>query len=346
VTAPHNETEPASSFPLRAFSRAQSTRIALLAIGVPAVSALIGVGVALSWLNELPDPVAVHWGASGAPDGFGSALMILGILPAIGLVFGIFVAVILGRMRAVSRLSPTPRILVVASVWLSVFLTVAGIGSLAIQRGFSDAADTGDVLPVLGVGLAASILPAAATWFLSPRPLVVELAESSTPALSLGQTEHVYWSRTVSPRPVVAVLLGIVAVTSVAVFIVLLMVGSPESFLGLLPPGLLLILGVTTAFWRVRVDARGLHVRSAVGFPRFSYALAEITSAELSTVSPLGEFGGWGIRFGGAGRLGIIMQSGTALEVTRKDGRSFVITVDDAETAASLINGLLERSSR
>jgi hypothetical protein len=339
-----HETSSAQLQEPLAFTGAQRNRIALIAIGVPAIVALAGIASALSWIHELPDPVAVHWGATGIPDGFGSAVLIVALLPAIGLIFGGAVALSLARMRAVTRPSWTPRILVVTSVWLSVFLTYVGVGSLAMQRGLADAAEAGNVLPVLGVGFAVSIVPAVVTWFVTPRPLVIEATKSSAPTMALGSTERVYWSRTTSPHGAVVIALGVALIVSIAISVALLVVGSRESLVVLLAPVLIVVICVTTTFWRVRVSAEGLSVRSAVGFPRFSYPLAEITAAKATTVSPLGEFGGWGLRFGGAGRFGIIVQSGTALEVTREGGKGVVVTVDDAQTAAAVLNGLLERS--
>jgi len=237
-----------------------------------------------------------------------------------------------------------PKILIVTSVWLSVFLTYVGVGSLAMQRGLSDAAEAGNVLPVLGIGFAVSVIPAVAAWFITPWPLVVEATESNAPTISIGETERVYWSRTTSPHPALSALLGFVFVVSIASCVALVIAGSRESLIALVVPALLVVVCATTMLWKVRVSADGLTVRSAVGFPRFSYPLADITSANATTVSPLGEFGGWGLRFGGAGRLGIIVQSGAALEVARKNGRGLVVTIDDAQTAAAVLNGLLERS--
>jgi hypothetical protein len=54
-------------------------------------------------------------------------------------------------------------------------------------------------------------------------------------------------------------------------------------------------------------------------------------------VEAIGTFGGWGLRWAGRGRIGIITRSGPALEVRRHDGSSLVITVDDAAAAAALL---------
>jgi hypothetical protein len=62
-------------------------------------------------------------------------------------------------------------------------------------------------------------------------------------------------------------------------------------------------------------------------------------------VVPLGEFGGFGLRWGPGRRLGIITRGGEALEVQRRDGRTVVVTVDDAATAAGLLMAFAARKN-
>jgi hypothetical protein len=42
------------------------------------------------------------------------------------------------------------------------------------------------------------------------------------------------------------------------------------------------------------------------------------------------------------GKTAIMLRAGEALAVTLRNGRQFVISVDDAATGAGLINGLVE----
>ncbi|MFL1430121.1 MULTISPECIES: hypothetical protein [unclassified Nocardiopsis] len=44
------------------------------------------------------------------------------------------------------------------------------------------------------------------------------------------------------------------------------------------------------------------------------------------------------------GRVGLVLRRGEALMVERSGGRSFVVTVDDAATAAALLNTMAERA--
>jgi hypothetical protein len=108
-------------------------------------------------------------------------------------------------------------------------------------------------------------------------------------------------------------------------------------------PAVLLVALLTTTAWRVRVDAEGLTIRAMLGWPAIRVPAAEVASAGTSQLVPLGEFGGYGLRSGLDGRLGVITRAGTALEVRRRDGRAVVVTVDDAATAAGLLTALAAR---
>ena len=342
MTSP--QTASVSTAP-RAFGRTELRRIAMLAIGAPLVVSIIGTALALSWLHELPDPVAVHWGVTGKPDGFGSVALIIALFPALGTTFGIALTLGLSRMNAVGVSSWTPRALVATSVWLSVFLTSVGVGSLAIQRGLETAAEAGSILPVLGVGFAASLLPAVGAYALAPWPRVVEQTEITRSALELGADERIYWSRAVNPAPVFRIVLVAISVIAVGACVTVLLVGTGTNVLLSLAPLVILALVAATGFWRVTIDNAGLRVRNSLGLKNFTYPLSDITTADAISVSPFGEFGGWGLRWGGNGRFGIIISGGSALEITRTDGQRVVVTVDDARTAAALLNGLISRTN-
>ena len=66
-----------------------------------------------------------------------------------------------------------------------------------------------------------------------------------------------------------------------------------------------------------------------------------------AAVDPLTDFGGWGIRWvvgpNHRGRWGVITRRGPGLEVVRRDGRSIVITVDDASTGAAVLQTYARR---
>jgi hypothetical protein len=105
---------------------------------------------------------------------------------------------------------------------------------------------------------------------------------------------------------------------------------------------LVLVLCVISCFWRITISNRGVTIRSAVGLIRQTIPLDTISGVRVVQISPIADFGGWGIRFG-AGRTGYVVRGGEALEIARTAGRSVVVTVDDAATATALLEGLLSR---
>ena len=82
---------------------------------------------------------------------------------------------------------------------------------------------------------------------------------------------------------------------------------------------------------------------SYLGVPRFHVPLTEIAAVRAILVNPLADFGGWGVRTALDGRTGVVLRRGEALEIAKRSGRVFVVTVDDAATAAAAIEGLRAR---
>ena len=167
--------------------------------------------------------------------------------------------------------------------------------------------------------------------------------ESVAP-LALGEGERAVWLRTVATPPALMALLvsGAVFVLGAAVF-----AGFDDPGVALLIalPGLLLaVLIAGFGMFRVRVDSSGLLVRSFLGVPWFRVAAADITGARVIRVAPVGDFGGWGLRGGAGGQFGVIVRGGEALEVDRAGRAPFVVTVDDAATAAALLQTVAART--
>lgn len=95
----------------------------------------------------------------------------------------------------------------------------------------------------------------------------------------------------------------------------------------------------------VTVDRRGVQAR-AMGIHWVNVPLETITSAEVQAkVIPLGDFGGWGLRGGFGGDRGLVTGEGKALRIHRAQQPDWVITVDDAERAAAVVNTLVARRS-
>jgi hypothetical protein len=108
--------------------------------------------------------------------------------------------------------------------------------------------------------------------------------------------------------------------------------------------GALAIVIASMFWWIVRVDSSGLTIRSTLGWPRVRVPLDEVVRADVIEVRPLRDYGGWGLRVGSRGRVGVILRSGEALLVQRTGGRSVAVTVDGAATAAGVLNTLADHA--
>lgn len=311
-------------------------RLASTLLGLLPALVLLGGAMLLvaSWWDELPDPIATHWGPDGV-DGFGDAAtnLTLLVLVFVAIAVAMWLVAVLGGRDALHR-----RIGVGMAAGSGAFgaLFVAGVADA--QRGLADAARAGDidgaVLLATGAGVA---LGAVAAWAV---PGDGRQPATSAPVggarLPLGPHERAAWSgRATGPAVLAAGISGALLSGGLAV--------------GLGMPGLLLVtlamslLVVTSGLLTVTVDARGLVVRSALGWPRFRIPLEEVVAAREVEVRPLPDFGGWGYRVGRGGRSGFVVRRGPAIEVVRTGGRALVVTVDDAATGAALLATLAER---
>lgn len=320
----------------------------MLVVGVivPAALSIAGVIAVIVMLPLLPDPLAVHWGVAREPDGFGPP-WIAAIIPAIGLAYTVFAVAITRAGRGEPGITFAQRGILATGPFVTLVLSVTGAGSAYLQIGLDDATAAPSVIPVLAVGLLTGLLAGVAAWFALPRHIAagpVDVARA--PVQELTPTEKAVWVRRIEPSRAAATLIigGLaVGVTGGAAVI---WASAPLWNLAVWAV-ILVVVGLavaSTMFWTIRVDGTGFSARSAMGAPRFHYALSEIEGAAVTSVNPTRDFGGWGIRSIGGGRTGIVVRSGEAIEVQRAGGRVLVVTVDDAERGAALLNGLISRA--
>ncbi|MFE1930092.1 hypothetical protein ACFW95_06905 [Streptomyces sp. NPDC059474] len=91
---------------------------------------------------------------------------------------------------------------------------------------------------------------------------------------------------------------------------------------------------------KVTVSPRGVTVASALApFLRQHIAIDRIKGAKARWTRPL-EIGGWGYRWK-PGVRAVSLRKGDALWLELTRGTRFVITIDDAQTAADLVNRYL-----
>lgn len=318
-------------------------RVVVAAAVLPAAVAAIGAGLVWSWRDELPSPVAIHWGLDGAADDFADVGFVVAVIAGFGGAFALGGLILVLAARGDSLLS---RMTAGVTAGTTAFVTALAAWLTANQRGLADAggADVSPavVLAALGIGAAA----AAAAVFLVPRSGERDprLAEPDVPAVPVRTGEHVAWTRSVATGSLPAALLvagvGVTAVVGVVTrqwwtlglsFVLAVLVGAMFSI-------------------TVTVDRRGLTVRGRFGWPRWQVPLDEIERATIDQVRPIRHFGGYGYRIAAFGPLrgasGFVLRGGDALVVERVGGRRNVTVVDDAVTAAGLLNSLVAERRR
>ncbi|WP_156160666.1 DUF1648 domain-containing protein [Demequina soli] len=315
----------------KAFSRALGAGVV-----TPVVASLTAIAVELVAMGDLPDPVATHWGPQG-PNGFAPAwtvplmtALVAGVLP---LVLGV------SALRAVARGERgfTLRLLPAVAAGLSVFLGTLLAGMLVLQRGLESADHAGGVGPVMLVALPAGAVVGIVAWLAQSREIGVAAPAAAVEPLTLQPGERAVWlgRSEMSPWAFAFIVAATLAAWAGAV---LMWVGGDAAAAGIVTAVavLLTVLSFTFTVFRVRVDAAGLTVTSGAGLVRMRVPAADIASVTVIEVHGLAQFGGYGIRQI-PGATAIVTRAGRAVEVTRRSGRRFVVTVDDAPTAAAVL---------
>ncbi|KGM08773.1 hypothetical protein [Cellulomonas bogoriensis] len=329
VTQPRVQPRPGlrGGVPHRAASSAY-------ALGVPAVVVGTGVLVAWRWRGDLPEPLTVPWGA-----GLGAAATTLG--GHLGLMVGVVAAVCLylwsvafwsGRETLIRRFACG------VAVWAAVFVTSTSVGALGAHAGVVGARGDGALAAGIAVASLAGVVTAWLTPGDPPRPVAPVLVRAAVVELDDGER----WET--RPRQLGAQWLSTAALLSAVLVAVL-----TSWWVGAVVVGLVvgLVLLVVSG-WVVRVGLDGVQVRGPLGRPVVDVPVQDVTGARVVAVHAFRDFGGWGLRAGtapdGRPRAGLVLRSGPALEVSRVDAPPVVVTIEDADTAAALVNALVARN--
>ncbi|KAM9861618.1 hypothetical protein ACI1US_02520 [Leucobacter sp. BZR 635] len=330
---------------MSADQRLPRARRAALSVGtlLPALLILVSAAVQIAWLPRMPSPAAVHWGISGAPDGFGSPWQNLAVLTLSNAVLLLLPLLerFQSRRAAAAQGKPTwagnSRLIPAFVVGLTVSLQTQALGSTWVQLDALDARETGSTLWFLIGGFAAGIIVGVLAFLAQPKlQLNPEAGEPPAEPLPLGGAERAAWVGDIQPSPAVAWVVGVTIVLLAALSVWMFTVDPVGGWITLgtlvFSAGLL----VTCLWFRVRIGPQGFEARSIAGWPVFRVPAAEVANVVTANINPLGEFGGWGLRFSG-NRTGIVPRGGEGLVITRRDGRVLVVTMPDAETAATVL---------
>lgn len=305
---------------------------------------LAGVwAILLGFAERLPDPIAVHWDdmdpdRGAAADDFG---LLLSGFYLLGAGVGVAVALRSDLERRLNR-----RTLGAGFGYWSGIALGAGAGiviaNLDATRWQDARLSVGGLTLMVALNIA---LPAAGALlgFLTAggRPDEPRPAPQAAPALDLPAGVRVAWSHrqsdskallAISAAVVMLIFVGLFtgeadAAEAVAVTIVLV------AFTGLLLTG-----------FAVTVGSKGVQVRFGVlRWPSWRIPLSDIESAYADVRGPA-DVGGWGFRIVPGRVTAVMTRNGECLILRRKGKREAVISVDDAGTAAAVLNTLVRRA--
>ncbi len=320
-------------------------RFVLVSLVAPAVFTAVTLGLLFAWRADLPQPIAIHWGAGGEPNGYGPLATVVVLSLVLGLAVPALLAATSLPMLIKGARGSGFRLMGSVAAGVSVLSAVLNTWSVGMQRGIADAHDGPSVFPALACGFGAALVAGVAAWYVQPRQETVIQGFQPGVPLALGSNERVVWMRTATFARPFAIMLY-VAVFSLGMGTVALWLAGEEGaawlYLGI-AIFVALALAATSAF-HVKVDQTGLSIVSVLGVPRWHVALNDVLEVGVAPVNGLSEFGGWGVRLR-PGALGIVLRNGESLQVTRRSGSRIVITVDDAATAAALLTAFAAQQS-
>lgn len=324
----------------------------LFGVVIPFAEILVLAVLMLAWRTELPEPLAAHWGPSDVPDGFMPFATYLTVsMVTLAFIPLALTGTVMWQLRAGSW-GVVHRLLIAVTLATTTMLAFIMAATVLIQRGLTDAVLAPGVTQWMIAGSALGIAAGAGAFFLQPRGTVMRVAADDPPPLapsSGGEVPREWMGTSTTPGAIRWVIFGV----TLAVWIIAILValgGEPPTWvpvmLGVVGTVMVVVLIVGLGSFETRVSATGVRVRSAMGLQIARIPIAEIADVRTSTVEPFAEFGGWGYRISPDGRRGIVTRAGEALEITRTNGKVFVVTVDDAHTGARVLRAHLDKHAR
>lgn len=304
---------------------------------LPLIAALLLTGVVAAMFGQawdaLPEPMASHWGPSGKPDGAApKALLVTINLAPVWILAGI-------AMFTKSR--PALATLITLSAALTGLFSVMAWSVVDLNQGVAEWRLARSMpmshlsllaLATLGPGIAASV---------ALRPLFRKRDPSaSAPSLTLTGGERAVWLGSAHNRWLWLL------VVPVPVLVFVRHTTPVASAIALVTALTSLILADAFSSVRVTADRNGVDIRCGrLGWIRRRVALTDVDHAEVFDLVPLAH-GGWGYR--GSLRLmkraAIVVRGGSALRLALRNGKQLSVTVDDADSGASLINGMVRHT--
>jgi hypothetical protein len=321
--------------------------VALVCGGLPAalLAAIVAVPAAL-W-SRLPGRVADHWTLAGNADGTAPRLVPVATFGALALIGAglVWLGWVLGRRGAPGWMN-APRRWRGAGAGGAVMLVPVGVFVMAISAGsvlLVVAANLGGggllsasvgYGPLFGLVGGPALLASGAGYALRHFAGLGPADDGAArPSLGLRAGERAVWSggaRAGWAWPAAALL-------SVAGALTGALGGQWGPGVLLLVTGVLM-LGFTAV--RVRVAARGV----TVGYGPLGLRLTRIPLRRIAAAAVV-ERTGFSFGYRGSlalfGAAAVMVRRGPALRLALRDGKTFLVTVDDAATGAALLNDLI-----
>lgn len=304
---------------------------------VGSVAVLTAVLVVL--VPDLPDPVATHFGGDGTADGFSPLATLWPTVLGIPTV----VAMIVAAVTWTRGRRPPEGLRWATGMPVGVVWGVGGVivATLLSQRGLADAttATIEPVMIVAALALAAVVTVAVARLVdLQDAPSTSAEAPAGALRADLPAGTTALWrGQTPTGQAALLVALGLLVVVATVIGML------AGWWVGALVLAAVVPLAASSRF-RVTLGPGGLKVAGPLGgWPGLSVPLDTVTGASTTTIRPL-EFGGWGIRMqpGGA-TTAVVTRAGPALRLDRTDGSAVVVSLDEADEAAAVVNSLLDQ---
>ncbi len=282
---------------------------------------MFGVFLPLVWFSSrYPDPIAVHWGVTGPPNGEMPFLAYV-VLLAGGMLLT-WAALAAGARRSMPSAPLTAVTYFIMGLLAAVNAQIVVANLDAASWPAAAPMSVVYVIAVVAIGVAA----AAAGWFLAGGSSGVTVDEPLAPvapsAAPWSGSAFNGWVTLIGALPILGVLFfdPIWLILFVAIAIV----------------------GVAFSSVTVDVDESGVTVRiGPFGWPSHHIPVDEIAGASAVAVKPM-SYGGWGYRVR-SGVRAIIVRSGPAIRIERPDGPDLLVTVDDAPAGAAAIGIAVRR---
>lgn len=321
----------------------QNAVVALVCGVLPAALIATAVAVPAAFWSRLPARVADHWTAGGTANGEAPRLvpfLLLGVLVLVGYAI-VCAGWILARSGALAARGGTARLVGIGLFMMCISTASVVLVTVAnLSGGDSRSASTGDGAMV-GIFGGSILLTAPATYLLRRYAGLgaagVTADGSTLPTIGLRAGERAVWTGRArapwaGPSAVLLVAAGAVTGTVTGEWVigtVLLVIGVP-------------LFAFTSV--QVRVAARGVTVGyGPLGLRLTRFPLRRIVAAEAVNRRSNG-FGYRGSLLV-LGAAAVILRPGPALRLTLRGGKTFFVTVDDADTGAALLNDLIEARS-